>query len=171
MKRFLFLLALIPILGFGQSNTKYYTKKQEIQAYQLYADSVNSILRSEIATLLKDKETYKIELEKLHQKQEKIKIAIKYLKKAKRKTTVANIVTGLSVSVSVIGLIVLLPNASGNYIDLTEAYWYGGGLLIAIGQFISIPLKISRKENIQKAKVLITESTPNPSLYFQFLIN
>ena len=51
----------------------------------MYSDSVSSILKDEIATLLKDEEKHKIELGELYQKKEKIELANTYLKKAREK--------------------------------------------------------------------------------------
>ena len=162
MRMILFILALIPLLSFGQS-IKYYTKKQEIKALILYFDSVSSILKDEIATLLKDEEKHKIELEELYQKKEKIELANTFLKKAKRKTTIGNIVSGVTVSAAVTVLIVqnVISNNSrnqNNYApDFNELYLAGSIILVFTGQAINIPQKINAKQNIQKAIDLIAE--------------
>lgn len=162
MRMVLFILALIPLLCFSQSK-KYYTKKQEIKALILYSDSVSSILKDEIATLLKDEEKHKIELEDLYQKKEKIELANTYLKKAKRKTTIGNIFSGVTVSAAVTVLIVqnVISNNSrnqNNYApDFNELYLAGSVILIFTGQAINIPQKINAKQNIQKAIDLIAE--------------
>ena len=85
MKKIFVILLLIPILGFNQYNTKYYTKKQEINGFQQYADSITRILNAEIERLLENKETHQIEIDKLYQQQSKIQLASKYLKKSKKK--------------------------------------------------------------------------------------
>ena len=154
MRMVLFILALIPLLCFSQSK-KYYTKKQEIKALILYSDSVSSIL--------KDKEKHKIELEELYQKKEKIELVNTYLIKAKRKTTIGNIVSGVTVSAAVTVLIVqnVISNNGRNQKnyapDFNELYLAGSVILVFTGQAINIPQKIYAKENIQKAIELIAE--------------
>ena len=58
MKKAFLILLFIPLLGFNQYSTKYYTKKQEIKGLQRYTDSINSLLNAEIETLLENKEMH-----------------------------------------------------------------------------------------------------------------
>ena len=139
------------MLSFSQENAKYYTKKQEIKGLQKYTDSINSLLNSEIEYIQKNNENYKDELEKLEQKQAKIQLASTYLKKAKRRLTIGNIVSGVTFSTAFIFFQQGISPSSG-FIDLSEIYFAAAGFLVLTGQAINIPLKISAKENIQKAK-------------------
>ena len=46
---------------------------------------------------------------------------------------------------------------SSGFIDFSEIYLASAGILVFIGQAINIPLKISAKEKIRKAKGIIKE--------------
>ena len=132
------------MLSFSQENAKYYTKKQEIKGLQKYTDSINSLLNSEIEYIQKNNENYKDELEKLEQKQAKIQLASTYLKKAKRRLTIGNIVSGVTFSTAFIFFQQGISPSSG-FIDLSEIYFAAAGFLVLTGQAINIPLKISAK--------------------------
>ena len=159
MKKASLILLFIPLLGFNQYSTKYYTKKQEIKGLQRYTDSINSLLNAEIETLLENKEIHQLEIEKLHQQQAKLQLASKYLKQAKRKITIGNTVTGVTV-LSGITMLIVSNNDTGqnNYApDFKEIYLAGAAVLVFAGQAVNIPHKIKAKENIRKAKDLIRE--------------
>lgn len=134
-------------------------KKQEIKGLQRYTDSINSLLNAEIERLLENKEMHQLEIKKLHQKQAKLQLASKYLKQAKRKITIGNTVTGVTV-LSGITMLIVSNNNTGqnNYApDFKEIYLAGAAVLVFAGQAVNIPHKIKAKENIRKAKDLIRE--------------
>ncbi|MFL2570302.1 MAG: hypothetical protein ACJ0QL_00300, partial [Parvicellaceae bacterium] len=153
MKKAFLILLFIPLLGFNQYSTKYYTKKQEIKGLQRYTDSINSLLNAEIERLLENKEMHQLEIKKLHQQQAKLQLASKYLKQAKRKITIGNTVTGVTV-LSGITMLIVSNNNTGqnNYApDFKEIYLAGAAVLVFAGPAKYIPHKIKAKENIRKA--------------------
>ena len=156
MKSIFSILIFFPIFCLGQINTKYYTKKQEVKGLISYIDSSNIILNSKIESLLKQRETNQANLEKLKNKQAKIQLASTYLKKAKRRITIGNIVSGVTFLTAFISFQQGISPSSG-FVDLSEIYLAAAGVLVLTGQAINISLKISSKEKIQKAKELIKE--------------
>ena len=155
MKSIFSIIIFIPIFCFGQLNTKYYTKKQEVKGLQSYIDSLNIILGSEIESLV-EKKTNQAELEKLLLKQSKFKLALSHTKKAKRRLNSGNIVSLATASLAFISFQIANKPSSG-FIDFSEIYLASAGILFFIGQAINIPLKISAKEKIRKAKGIIKE--------------
>ena len=57
-------MLFIPFFGFSQYENKYYTKKQEIKGIKQFIDSVNLVLKKEIATFQKNNDTNKIKIKK-----------------------------------------------------------------------------------------------------------
>ena len=156
MKSIFSIIIFIPIFCFGQLNTKYYTKKQEVKGLQSYIDSLNIILGSEIESLVEKKKTNQAELEKLLLKQSKFKLALSHTKKAKRRLNSGNIVSLATASLAFISFQIANKPSTG-FIDFSEIYLASAGILVFIGQAINIPLKISAKEKIRKAKGIIKE--------------
>ena len=134
MKRFLLPFILLIVLFSCKS-----VKKHNAQITKLH--SVDDLHR---------------DIDKLYQQQSKIQLASKYLKKAKRRITIGNIVSGVTFSTAFISFLIGIAPSTG-FIDLSEIYFAAAGVLVLTGQAINIPLKISAKENIRMAKDLIRE--------------
>ena len=150
MKNLLLFGALALCLNsFGQS------KKQQIEALQGRADSITNVLKFQLKNLNNSKITDQSEIEALYLKEEDIKLAKLYLRKAKRNVKVGNIVSTVTVSISAVGTALLWKSFEGGWFDLTGLLLIGDGVLIGVGQAINIPLKISAKKNIELAKELI----------------
>ena len=111
-------------------------------------------VESEIESLIYKKNINNDKLEKLFQKQSKLNLALNYTKKAKRRLKSGNIVSLATASSAFIGF-QIANRPSVGYIDLSEIYLASAGILIIVGQGINVPLKISAKEKIQKAKEII----------------
>ena len=154
MKTIFSIIIFIPIFSLGQLNTKHYTKKQEVKGLQSYIDSSMVTVESEIESLIYKKNINNDKLEKLFQKQSKLNLALNYTKKAKRRLKSGNIVSLATASSAFIGF-QIANRPSVGYIDLSEIYLASAGILIIVGQGINVPLKISAKEKIQKAKEII----------------
>ena len=135
--------------SFGQS------KKQQIEALQGRVDSITSVLKFQLKNLNNSKITDKSEIEALYLKEEDIKLAKLYLRKAKRNVKVGNIVSTVTVSISAFGTALLWNSFKGDWLDATPLLLIGDGVLIGVGQAVNIPLKISAKKNIELAKELI----------------
>ena len=150
MKNLLLFGALVLCLNsYGQS------KKQQIEALQGRADSITNVLKFQLKNLNNSKITDQSEIEALYLKEEDIKLAKLYLRKAKRNVKVGNIVSTVTVSISAFGTALLWKSFEGGWFDLTGLLLIGDGVLIGVGQAINIPLKISAKKNIELAKELI----------------
>jgi uncharacterized membrane protein len=150
MKNLLLFGALALCLNsFGQS------KKQQIEALQGRVDSITSVLKFQLKNLNNSKITDKSEIEALYLKEEDIKLAKLYLRKAKRNIKVGNIVSTVTVSISAVGTALLWKSFKGAWFDATPLLLIGDGVLIGVGQAVNIPLKISAKKNIELAKELI----------------
>lgn len=150
MKNLLLFGALALCLNsYGQS------KKQQIEALQGRADSITNVLKFQLKNLNNSKITDQSEIEALYLKEEDIKLAKLYLRKAKRNVKVGNIVSTVTVSISAVGTALLWKSFEGGWFDLTGLLLIGDGVLIGVGQAINIPLKISAKKNIELAKELI----------------
>ena len=150
MKNLLLFGALALCLNsFGQS------KKQQIEVLQGRADSITNVLKFQLKNLNNSKITDQSEIEALYLKEEDIKLAKLYLRKAKRNVKVGNIVSTVTVSISAVGTALLWKSFEGGWFDLTGLLLIGDGVLIGVGQAINIPLKISAKKNIELAKELI----------------
>ncbi|MDG1740992.1 MAG: hypothetical protein P8H43_00260 [Crocinitomicaceae bacterium] len=150
MKNLLLFGALVLCLNsYGQS------KKQQIEALQGRADSITNVLKFQLKNLNNSKITDQSEIEALYLKEEDIKLAKLYLRKAKRNVKVGNIVSTVTVSISAVGTALLWKSFEGGWFDLTGLLLIGDGVLIGVGQAINIPLKISAKKNIELAKELI----------------
>ena len=65
-------MLFIPFFGFSQYENKYYTKKQEIKSVKQFIDSVNLVLKKEIASFQNNNDTNKIKIKKLHFKHSKV---------------------------------------------------------------------------------------------------
>jgi len=150
MKNLLLFGALALCLNsFGQS------KKQQIEALQGRADSITNVLKFQLKNLNNSKITDQSEIEALYLKEEDIKLAKLYLRKAKRNVKVGNIVSTVTVSISAFGTALLWNSFKGDWLDATPLLLIGDGVLIGVGQAVNIPLKISAKKNIELAKELI----------------
>ena len=150
MKNLLLFGALVLCLNsYGQS------KKQQIEALQGRADSITNVLKFQLKNLNNSKITDKSEIEALYLKEEDIKLAKLYLRKAKRNVKVGNIVSTVTVSISAFGTALLWNSFKGDWLDATPLLLIGDGVLIGVGQAVNIPLKISAKKNIELAKELI----------------
>ena len=150
MKKLLLFGALALCLNsFGQS------KKQQIEALQGRADSITNVLKFQLKNLNNSKITDQSEIEALYLKEEDIKLAKLYLRKAKRNVKVGNIVSTVTVSISAFGTALLWNSFKGDWLDATPLLLIGDGVLIGVGQAVNIPLKISAKKNIELAKELI----------------
>ena len=150
MKNLLLFGALVLCLNsYGQS------KKQQIEALQGRADSITNVLKFQLKNLNNSKITDKSEIEALYLKEEDIKLAKLYLRKAKRNVKVGNIVSTVTVSISAVGTALLWNSFKGDWLDATPLLLIGDGVLIGVGQAVNIPLKISAKKNIELAKELI----------------
>ena len=151
MKNLLLFGALALCLNsFGQS------KMQEIEALQGTADIITNVLKFQLKNLNNSKITSR-EIEALYLKEEDIKLAKSYLRKAKSNVIVGNIVTTATVSISAVGTALLWKSFEdgGIFGNLTPLLLIGDGLIIGFGQAVNIPLKISAKKNIELAKELI----------------
>ena len=159
--KFIFVIVfLIPIIGLSQQSQKNVSKRLQIVELQKTADSINRLLNLEIESLLGNKASHQVELEKLYQKQEKIQLASKYLIKAKRRRATGFMVTGVTGLTAFIGFQVLNApsgNSGGFELDFSEIYLLGAAGVVMIGQIINIPLQFSATNNIQKARELIAE--------------
>ena len=150
MKNLLLFGALALCLNsFGQS------KKQQIEALQGTADSITNVLKFQLKNLNNSKITNKSEIEALYLKEEDIKLAKSYLRKAKRNVIVGNIVTTATVSISAVGTALLWKSFKSGWLNLTPLLFIGDGFIIGFGQVVNIPLKITAKKNIELAKELI----------------
>jgi uncharacterized membrane protein len=150
MKNLLLFGALALCLNsFGQS------KKQQIEVLQGRADSITNVLKFQLKNLNNSKITDQSEIEALYLKEEDIKLAKLYLRKAKRNVKVGNIVSTVTVSISAFGTALLWNSFKGDWLDATPLLLIGDGVLIGVGQAVNIPLKISAKKNIELAKELI----------------
>ena len=150
MKNLLLFGALVLCLNsYGQS------KKQQIEALQGRADSITNVLKFQLKNLNNSKITDQSEIEALYLKEEDIKLAKLYLRKAKRNIKVGNIVSTVTVSISAFGTALLWNSFKGDWLDATPLLLIGDGVLIGVGQAVNIPLKISAKKNIELAKELI----------------
>jgi len=150
MKNLLLFGALVLCLNsYGQS------KKQQIEALQGRADSITNVLKFQLKNLNNSKITDQSEIEALYLKEEDIKLAKLYLRKAKRNVKVGNIVSTVTVSISAFGTALLWNSFKGDWLDATPLLLIGDGVLIGVGQAVNIPLKISAKKNIELAKELI----------------
>ena len=150
MKNLLLFGALVLCLNsYGQS------KKQQIEALQGRADSITNVLKFQLKNLNNSKITDQSEIEALYLKEEDIKLAKLYLRKAKRNVKAGNIVTTVTVSISAFGTALLWNSFKGDWLDATPLLLIGDGVLIGVGQAVNIPLKISAKKNIELAKELI----------------
>ena len=149
-------MLFIPFFGFSQYENKYYTKKQEIKGVKKFIDSVNLVLRKEIASFQNNNDTNKIKIKKLHFKLSKVDSALFYLKKAKRKRIIGNIISSATILVSFISFQIANSNSNG-FVDLSEIYIAAAGLSFFTGQAINIALKISTKENLQNIKKIIND--------------
>ena len=149
-------MLFMPFVGFSQYENKYYTKKQEIKGIKQFIDSVNLVLKKEIATFQKNNDTNKIKIKKLHFKLSKVDSALFYLKKAKRKRIIGNIISSATILVSFISFQIANSNSNG-FVDLSEIYIAAAGLSFFTGQAINIALKMSTKENLQNIKKIIND--------------
>jgi hypothetical protein len=150
MKNLLLFGALVLCLNsYGQS------KKQQIEALQGRADSITNVLKFQLKNLNNSKITDQSEIEALYLKEEDIKLAKLYLRKAKTNVKVGNIVSTVTVSISAFGTALLWNSFKGDWLDATPLLLIGDGVLIGVGQAVNIPLKISAKKNIELAKELI----------------
>ena len=114
MKNVLLFGALALCLNsYGQS------KKQQIEDLQGRADSITNVLKFQLKNLNNSKITNKSEIEVLDLKEEDIKLAKLYLRKAKRNVKVGNIVTTVTVSISAVGTVLLWKSFKGDWLDLT----------------------------------------------------
>ena len=134
MRTLLLTLLLVPMMSFGQS------KKKQIIALQEKADSITSVLDSQLEKLTDDEKTNKSEIELISLKKEDIKIAKSYLRKAKRKVKIGNIFTTITVSISAVGT-ALLWNYLDGYFDFTPLLLGADGVLIIVGQSVNLPFK------------------------------
>ena len=153
------------MLGFSQNSAKNVSRKQQISELQQNVDGINRFLNAEIESLLENKATNQIKLEKLYQKQEKIQLASEYLEKAKRMRITGIIVSGVTGLTAFIGFQVLNApsgNSGGFQLDFSEIYLLGAAGVVVIGQIINIPLQFSASNNIQKARELIREVKITP---------
>ena len=127
---------------------------QEIEALQGTADIITNVLKFQLKNLNNSKITSR-EIEALYLKEEDIKLAKSYLRKAKSNVIVGNIVTTATVSISAVGTALLWKSFKGDWLDATPLLLIGDGVLIGFGQTVNIPLKINAKKNIELAKELI----------------
>ena len=148
------MIILMPLFGFSQYKNKYYTKKQEIKGVKQFIDSVNLVLIEEIESFQIKNDTDKIIIKKLHFKLSKVDSALFYLKKAKRKRIIGNIISNATILSSFISFQIANTNSNG-FVDLSEIYLVAAGVSFFTGQAINIALKMSTKENLQKVKELI----------------
>ena len=148
------MIILMPLFGFSQYKNKYYNKKQEIKGVKQFIDSVNLVLIEEIESFQIKNDTDKIIIKKLHFKLSKVDSALFYLKKAKRKRIIGNIISNATILSSFISFQIANTNSNG-FVDLSEIYLVAAGVSFFTGQAINIALKMSTKENLQKVKELI----------------
>ena len=166
--KFIFVIVfLIPMFVFSQNSQKNVSRKQSIKGLQKTADSINRLLNMEIESYLENKATHQIELEKLYQKQEKIQLAIQYLKKAEGIRKTGFIIS--AVTASTLSLPFILEYSESKsltsffdppdfIIDVPHLALVGAAGLVVIGQMINIPLQSSATNNIQKARGLISKT-------------
>ena len=154
MRKLHFLILLIPLTGLSQYKNKYYTKKQEIKGVKQFIDSVNLVLSEEIESLQINNDTDIIKIKKLNLKLLKVDSALFFLKKAKRKRIIGNIISNATILVSFISFQIANANSTG-FVDLSEIYFFAAGISFFTGQAINIALKMSTKENLQNVKELI----------------
>ena len=154
MKEALFLMLLLPFFGFSQYKNKYYTKKQEIKGVKQFIDSVNLVLSEEIESLQINNDTDIIKIKKLNLKLSKVDSALNYLKKAKKKRIIGNIISNATILSSFITFQIANTNSTG-FVDLSEIYFFAAGVSFFTGQAINIALKMSNKKNLQNVKELI----------------
>ena len=149
-------MLLLPFFGFSQYKNKYYTKKQEIKGVKQFIDSVNLVVKAEIEFLKKNNDTNKIKINQLHFKLSKVDSVLFFLKKAKRKRIIGNIISNATILVSFISFQIAITNSTG-FVDLSEIYFFAAGVSFFTGQGINIALKMSIKENLQNIKKIINE--------------
>ena len=147
-------MLLLPFFGFSQYMNKYYTKKQEIKGVKQFIDSVNLVVKAEIEFLKKNNDTNKIKINQLHFKLSKVDSVLFFLKKAKRKRIIGNIISNATILVSFISFQIAITNSTG-FVDLSEIYFFAAGVSFFTGQAINIALKMSTKKNLQNVKELI----------------
>jgi hypothetical protein len=88
-------------------------------------------------------------------KEEDIKLAKLYLRKAKRNVKVGNIVSTVTVSISAVGAALFWKYFKGDALNQVPILYMGNGLLFGAGKVVGISYRINAKKNIELAKELV----------------